>query len=463
MKPQLKLSTKVFLIASLNFVMLAVVFLVFMLVQFRLDLRSFLMAPARDRLLSVARQFALELRETDSAAWNELLARYSSANKVEFTLVDERGTQLAGPNDGFPPELTERFTRQVGRRDRDFPLAFLGTTSNPTRHWVAVRIPVPNPGGAGRRHGALVAASSSVFGAPFFFDPKPWLAMGFAVVIISVLCWLPLARGLTHSISHMTRATAQIAEGNFEIQLPISRRDELGQLSASINRMASRLTGFVKGQKRFLGDTAHELCSPIARMQVALGILERSATPEQSACLEDLREDLQHMSTLVNDVLSFSKASLRPVSTELLKVNIADTVRRVLDREALNGTGVNTAVRDDLNVLADPDLLFRAISNVVRNAVRYAGHAGPIQIAAERSDGLVIIRVSDHGPGLEEKDLEAVFEPFYRPEPARARETGGVGLGLAIVKTCIESCEGSVKCRNRRPTGLEVELRLKSV
>jgi two-component system sensor histidine kinase CpxA len=197
-------------------------------------------------------------------------------------------------------------------------------------------------------------------------------------------------------------------------------------------------------------------------MQVALGILERSATSEQQVSLDDLREDLQEMSTLVNDVLSFSKASMRAVEPRLVEVGVADTVRRVIDREVVDGIHVKTAVEDQLYALADPDLLFRALSNIVRNAVRYAGNAGPIHIDAERSNGSVVIRVSDSGPGLEEKDIESVFEPFYRPEPARARETGGVGLGLAIVKTCIESCRGTVTCHNRRPTGLEVEIHLTS-
>lgn len=459
MRAQLKLSTKVFFIASLNLALLALVFLVFMRVQFRLDLQSFLLAPARDRILSVGRQVALDLRETDRTAWDDLLARYSKANNAELTLVDDHGGRLAGAAQELPASIMERFNRQGGRRDRDFPLMYLGSTSHPVRHWIAIRIPLPRSGER-HVHGALIAASSSFIGTPFFFDPRPWLAMGFAVVIISVLCWLPLVRGLTHSISHMTRATAQIAEGNFEIQLPIRRSDELGQLSASINRMASRLKGFVKGQKRFLGDAAHELCSPIARMQVALGILERTAAPEQQACVEDLHEDLQHMSTLVNDVLSFSKASIRPAEARIVELSVSDAVHRVIDREVTDSSQINIAVDDDMRVLADPDLLFRALSNIVRNAVRYASKAGPIQISAEQTNGSVILRVSDCGPGLSPKDLECIFEPFYRPEPARARETGGAGLGLAIVKTCIESCRGTVTCRNRRPTGLEVEIRL---
>src|SRR6202000_411277 len=117
-------------------------------------------------------------------------------------------------------------------------------------------------------------------------------------------------RGITRSISRMTRATEKIAEGNFDVRTQVRRQDELGFLSEAINRMAERLPGVVSGQKRFLGDIAHELCSPIARIQVALGILEQRADEKQKAYLQDLREEVEQMSGLVNELLSFTKASM---------------------------------------------------------------------------------------------------------------------------------------------------------
>jgi two-component system, OmpR family, sensor histidine kinase CpxA len=112
-------------------------------------------------------------------------------------------------------------------------------------------------------------------------------------------------------------------------------------------------------------------------------------------------------------------------------------------------------------VLADPDYLFRALSNLLRNAIRYAGSAGPIAISSEEASGEIVITVADRGPGVPEPELDKIFTPFYRQELSRTRETGGAGLGLAIVKSCIESCKGTVCCRNRLPSGLEVEIRLR--
>jgi two-component system sensor histidine kinase CpxA len=304
--------------------------------------------------------------------------------------------------------------------------------------------------------------SPALLGNRLFFDFRPWLIAIFAVILVSVACWLPLIRGMTQSISQMTRATEQIAEGQFDVQVTTRRRDEIGQLGAAINRMASRLSGFVTGQKRFLGDIAHELCSPIARIQLALGILDQRAEEKQRGCVADLNEEVQYMSVLVNELLSFSKAGMQPAAAELVPVNVGAIVERVLEREADPEVRIETAVDEHLEALADPDYLFRALSNLVRNAVRYAGQAGPITVSSRAENGAAVIAVSDCGPGLAEDALEQVFVPFYRPEASRSRDTGGAGLGLAIVRTCIESCKGSVTCRNRRPSGLEVEIRLKA-
>ena len=301
---------------------------------------------------------------------------------------------------------------------------------------------------------------SSLWTNPLLFDYKPWLAVVIVVILLSVACWLPLIRGLTRSISQLTSATGAIAQGRFETRLSVNRRDELGQLSQAINHMAERLSGFVYGQRRFLGDIAHELCSPIARIQVALGVLEQRAEDNQKEYVLGVQEEVEHMSGLINELLSFSKAGMNASTTPLTRVNVADTVRQVLQREANHEARIETHIDGQLEVIAHPDYLFRSVANIIRNAIRYAGEAGPIAVSASEKGGVVSITVADNGPGIPASELEEVFKPFYRPEFARQRETGGVGLGLAIVRTCVEACGGTVKCRNRSPKGLEAEIRL---
>ncbi len=468
-KPSLPL--KIALLAFFNVVLLALVFFLFARVQFRLDIGSFLFAPARDRMLSVSRLLALQLPEEPASAWSESLARYSNTYSAQLYLFGQDGRQLAGLPVTLPTEFTPFLTRDLHRRERELqrrnpppllgpPPLFVARSAVPKEYWVGVPIPIWNGARNEPSHATLVWRFSSFWTNPFFFDSRPWLAVILAIVLISVACWLPLVRGLTRTISQMTNATGQIAEGHFEIALSTRRRDELGQLSQSINRMAHRLSDFVHGQRRFLSDIAHELCSPIARMQVALGILEQRADANTIDYVTGVTEELTHMSSLINQLLSFSKAQMGAVETQLTRVNVAEVARRVLEREGSAQAKIETQIAEDLDVLAQPDYLYRSLANLVRNAVRYAAGGGPICVSAKNGRDMVSISVADEGPGLPPAELENVFKPFYRPEFARQRETGGSGLGLAIVKSCIEACGGAVSCRNRSPRGLEVEMLL---
>lgn len=457
------ISGRIFLISLLNLFLIACVLAVFMRFQYRFDLRTFLIAPAQDRILATARQVALELRDADPSAWNQLLRRYEDAHQVELRLVDDDGHPIAGPASPLPLPILQNLDRHSGSQGRTSPLLFLGTTDHPQRHWIGIRIPVPAPNPHHHIHGVLIAAAPSLLTTPFFFDPKPWIAVVLALVLVSVLCWVPFGRSLVRSISQMNRATGQIAEGQFKIQLPVKRRDELGQLSASINRMASRLDGHLAGQKRFLGDTAHELCSPIARMQVAVGILERSADPAVRETIADLNDDLQRMSNLVNDILSFSKASLRACAVALETIQLDEVVATVIGRETAADVQIHNTVPANLWAHANRDLLERALSNVIRNAIRYAGSAGPITVSATQHQQQIVLTIADCGPGLPESDLDRVFDPFYRLDSSRQSTSGGVGLGLAIVKSCVEACQGAVACKNLLRRGLAVEIALKPV
>jgi two-component system sensor histidine kinase CpxA len=333
-------------------------------------------------------------------------------------------------------------------------------TSSPTRYWLLVRSQLNNPSLPPHLPATLVVRSNSLTDLGLFFDVKPWLATAAGALAFSVLFWLPLVRGITRSVGQVTQATRQIAEGRFDVRVDARRRDELGALGAAINQMAARLAGLVGGQRRFLGDIAHELCSPLAKLRVALGILEQRARPEDKVYVGAASEKAEQMANLVNELLSFSKASLGVASPDLRPVPVRQALETAMRREMADGTTVQCAVPEGLRVLGEPELLARALANLLRNAVQYAGHAGPIVVTARPAGGEVEITVADQGPGVPEEELPKLFDPFYRVDASRDRATGGAGLGLAIVKTCVESCRGTVTCRNRQPHGLEVALRL---
>jgi two-component system sensor histidine kinase CpxA len=496
-----------------NLALLAVGFWLVFRAQFGAASNQIFAGIAEPRVQALVERVSAELRAQSDAHWERVLAGHTKALGVEFSLYDGEMRLVSGPQQDLPEELAKRvrneLTPHVLNRpaDRsppaDGPLfgELLGLpvpppqgrppprggppggpepppmdpdltsypkvtahTSNPSAYWVVARVPVMQSD-RGWLPLLLVMRSTSLTAGGLFFDPKPWLFAALAVLLVSALIWVPLALGLTRSLWRLRTVTGRIAEGDFGVEVPdSSRADELGELGRSVRQMAERLEGHVTGQKRLMGDIAHELCSPIARMQASLGILEQTgaADEKQQRYLQKVGSELQHMSTLVNELLSFSKASLKR-ELNLLPVNVAALVGSVLQREDVDAALFRTEVPRSITVNADPTLLARALGNLVRNSQRYAGGAGPIEILALEQGARVLLVVRDHGPGVPEDALPRLFDPFFRPDAARSRESGGVGLGLAIVKSCVEACGGTVAARNREEGGLEIALLLQAV
>lgn len=380
----------------------------------------------------------------------------------------------AGPSEPPPdlrresPDRPRRETTEAGRpppdpsRDRE-RIRFIVRAGTPLSYWVGLRVPFVSATERGRFPGfgtMLIVRIGSFWSLLRFLELEAWLFAGTGVLALSVLFWLPLVRGITRSLSQLTLATERIAEGRFDTRVPTGRRDEIGRLGDSVNRMASRIDAHMTGQKRFLGDVAHELCSPLARMQMATGILAEQAPSALAGTVADVREEVQHMSNLVNELLAFTKAGLRPRDVALAPVELAPLVERVLAREEA-GAAVIVQLDPRTRVLAESDLLERAIANLVRNALRYAGHVGPVTLSARTEKQHVTIAIEDLGPGVPAEALDRLGDPFFRPESARSRETGGVGLGLAIVRSSVSACGGELHFSNRQPRGFRAEIRLK--
>jgi len=485
MRLRFPLYAKILFWFGLNLLLLGGVLYGFFRFQFHTGLDSLLAGQISGRMEMVARVLENELRETPRTAWDGVMARFNeSYDGVEFLLYRSNGTQSAGAPTELPPQVQARFPAfhgqgqlpltsletPVKRRWLEFPASrpsparphpkFMVRTDDPVRYWAGVRL---NLGkrlmGAPAESAVLLAVSPTLSGGGLFFDARLWATVGLGALGLSVLLWLPFVRGVTRSVSQITRATEQVAEGNFELRVDAARRDELGRLGLAINAMSERLAGFVTGQKRFLGDAAHELCSPLARIELALGILETQAGDALQPRIADVREEAREMARLVDEILAFSQAGLRKRALALEPVALAALVERAAGREAPPGM-VQLDVSADLWALAEPGLLTRAVANLIRNAVRHAGSAEPMHVRAKAREGHVILTVEDSGPGVPEETLTRLFDPFYRLDASRSRETGGFGLGLAIVKSCVEACGGSVLARNRRPSGLEVELTL---
>jgi two-component system, OmpR family, sensor histidine kinase CpxA len=468
----------------LNLILLGtILFLIFNL-NFRFEPNSPFFGGATNRIETVSRHISRDIDEKSREQRDAILRQYSETYNVEFFLFDNTGAQLGGREIELPAEVLNQIVLfepglshsspdvgdippprpgYGGIRPPASPFSLYVKTENPKLYWFGVRMLTLEKGAQDHFRSRLLAVSDSFYGHGLFFDPTPWIVISLVVIGVSMILWLPFVRGITRTVSQMNEAAERIADEDFDVRISDNRSDELGHLGKSINHLAKRLSGYVQGQKRFLGDVSHELNSPLARMQFALSILEDRVDEKNLSYVLDVKEDVELMSKLVAELLAFSKAGIRAPHVELEKIRLRPLIERVVEREkSRQQSDIEIAVGENLEVCAQPELLARAVGNIVRNAVRYAGGAGRISVAAENGNHQIRISVADSGLGVPESDLEKIFDPLYRVEAHRSRETGGTGLGLAIVKTCVEACEGKVFAQNLDPKGFAVTIVLKN-
>jgi two-component system sensor histidine kinase CpxA len=479
--------------------------------QFREGMQGALGGVVGDRLQTIGREIHAQLSTTKRAEWDRLFKDFGQRHGVQAALLTVPSRHIAGTEMKMPeqmerllldmhPELSHRQRRNEDDRPPpppprddleallfggDFPPGMgpppgpddgprfdelsssmpvkLGTfmlpVGTPPTYYTGIRLPgLPS---WSRRDGPLIfmIVTDRITGGGLFFDVRPWLLGLFGAMALSALLWLPFVSNITGSIRANMQATEQIAKGQFNVRVPETRSDELGRLSHAVNSMAVQIDGIVRGQKRFLGDIAHELCSPIARMEMSLGILEDKLTDHDALRLADVREELRQISLLVNELLSFSKSSLGQAAKPPEDVVLLTLVDEVAGMEAIPAQHLRLSVPRDLQVRAVPDLLRRAVGNILRNARLHAPESD-IEVSASRKGDRVLLSIADHGPGVPEDSLPRLFDPFYRVDTSRDRQTGGTGLGLAIVKTCLDTCGGTVTARNAQPHGLIIEMEL---
>ena len=461
----------------LNLIILAAIFLLIFGLNIRFDRGSPFYGGASNRIETVTRLIESATDEKSRDERDEILQRYSEAYKVDFYLFDYKGEQLGGKPVTLPDNVYQDVTRFEGFGPRPDnannsgqprrgpgglgppgpPAAVSFKSSDPAAYWQIIRILTFNEGEEEPVRTRLIVRSDSFFGYGLFFDPWPWLIVAGIITLVSILLWLPFVRHITTSVRQMRRAADKIAREDFTVRVDARRTDELGSLGRSINRLAERLSGFVHGQKRFLGDISHELNSPLARMQFALSILEDRVRAENQPHVADVKEEVELMSKLVAELLSYSKSGIQGSAVKLEPVKLRPLVEQVIEREARPGSSpVEVAINNGLMAEGQHELLFRALANVVRNSLDHAADSGKVTISAKESGSHVVVTIDDDGPGVPADMLEKIFDPLFRVEDDRSRSTGGTGLGLAIVKTCIEACGGSVQAQNLTPTGLGI-------
>jgi two-component system sensor histidine kinase CpxA len=308
--------------------------------------------------------------------------------------------------------------------------------------------------GDGRYWFFFIVPRSSL--APSFLTPEHLFFMAAAVL----LCYW-LALHLTSPVRALQKAVERFGGGDFTARVGTTRRDELGQLANTFDRMAGRIETLLAAERRLLLDISHELRSPLARLGVAVELARSGEDLE--AALNRIQKESDRLNTLRNQLLQVTRAEGDPRSLRRDRVRLDELVGQLVDdssiEAAARGCQLEYRAGEPVTVEGDAELLRRAMENVIRNAIRYSPPKTTVEVTLGRRNGTAVLDVRDHGPGVPEEALPRLFDAFYRVEKSRDSSSGGIGLGLSIARRAIELHKGGIRARNASP-GLEVEMQL---
>jgi signal transduction histidine kinase len=235
--------------------------------------------------------------------------------------------------------------------------------------------------------------------------------------------------------------------------------DELAELGHDFDRMSAQLRSLMEHQRRLLHDVSHELRSPLARLQAAIGLAQQAPDKLQSS-LERIERESVRMDRLVGELLTLSRLEAATTLPAFEPIDLVEMVDQIADDARFEaGARIDVHAPAPVTVSGAPDLLWRAVENIVRNAVKHGAAGGTVDIDLHTDGDQVQIEVLDRGPGIAEEHLGGVFEPFFRSHPT-ANNVDGHGLGMAIAKRVVETHGGRIAAANRLGGGLRVTISL---
>ena len=302
----------------------------------------------------------------------------------------------------------------------------------------------------------LIVVTPPPLGLPRFI---PYLLL--VAGVIALFGWL-LAAGIASPLRRLTSTVDRFGKGDLAVRAGSARKDEIGDLARSFDSMADRIQTLLTAERRLLQDISHELRSPLSRLSFAAELMKNAPDPEAAALR--MRQEIDRLTHLVGSLLEVTTAEGDPSSRVVERLALATILDPTVDDCAFEAEARGVRVEYEPGPCApvlegDPELLRRALENVLRNAIRYAPENSAVEVRVEEGDHRLRVSIRDRGPGVPEEDLPHIFEPFFRADAARDPTAGNVGLGLAIARRAVLIHHGSITAENAHP-GLRVSVEL---
>lgn len=405
--------------------------------------------------------------------WLTMTERDQTMTNIMTGYIEREVTSSVALLDHLPANERAQWLPRLARRSYEFILG-PGVSGGPVDAHLSARIAASISDGIGTHYPLTVNAVPGdderlqvhltlSDGAPLTIDLRPmlsaplsgWLLSGLLLQLIVLIacCWLAV-RLATRPLHELAVAADTLGPDLKAARLSEKGPSEVARAARAFNAMQDRISMYMTERMQILAAISHDLQTPITRMRLRVDVMD--GEPEGAK----LRQDLQEMEALVKEGVTYART-----------LHGATEVRCRIDPDALfdslvcdyvdAGQSVSLQGSFGTPIMTRPQALRRIVGNLVDNALKFSG-AAEIQVAALH-DGQATITVSDRGPGIPAESLEAVFEPFFRLEASRNRNTGGTGLGLAIARQLALAMDATLSLHHREGGGLEARLTLKNL
>jgi signal transduction histidine kinase len=275
-----------------------------------------------------------------------------------------------------------------------------------------------------------------------------------------------LASGyLVRPIKKLTAATKKIAAGQYDVELKVKQRDELGLLAESFNQMAKQLRQVERMRQDFVSDVSHELQSPLTSIRGFAAALAKDDLPstERFRCATVITAETERLSRLCEDLLKLASLESEHHPFSPVRYRLDEQLRRtIIAAEPMWSSKQLELVLslEEVTVTADPDQMTQVWTNLIANSAKFTPTGGRIEITMQRQSNGVTVTVADTGIGIPEPDIDRIFERFFKVDQARDRSAGGSGLGLAVVRKIVDIHNGSIRVRSKAGKGTAITVTL---
>ncbi|USK40803.1 HAMP domain-containing histidine kinase [Cytobacillus firmus] len=283
-----------------------------------------------------------------------------------------------------------------------------------------------------------------------------WLLV--LMIVISILMVVVSTKYLVKPISKLTAATKSLAKGNFHVELDINRSDELGELSQSFLQMSSKLEQLDEMRKEFISNISHDIQSPLSNIKGYTNLLSQESLgyKEKTKYISVINGEISRLSTLTKQLLLLASLDRNEDIMNKKTFNVAQQIKELVRNYqwVVNEKDMMLdCTLPDTEITGDPSLLNTVWDNLLTNAIKYNHPAGSIEISIEESRGSVLVTFADTGIGLNRKEIDRIFDRFYRADIARSRSVEGTGLGLSIAATIVKLHGGYIHVNSKEKQG----------